>query len=585
MGSLQLAHHGGAHSAERALYRSESRLRGILETADTAFLSVDHEGLILDWNAKAEALFQWPREEAVGRPLIGTLCHAKLDLDDLSGRDPFELGLRRRDGHEFPAALTVSRLPAGDAHIFQIFVHDMASQREAEQGRRNAEEHLTHQALHDELTGLPNRALFLEHLDHALALARRNASTVAVLVFDVDNLGAVNDSLGHFAGDRLLLAIAGRLEEAFRASDTLSRVDADAVARMGGDEFAVICEHVAGPEAAIAAADRAAATLASPFQIAGEQVFITVSTGIALGTPEASGESLLRDAGTATREAKARGRNRHQMFEAAMHGRARHRLSGENELRSAIERRELRLHYQPIVSVADGGLVGVEALVRWQHPDRGLLAPAEFLPLAEQSGLIVPLGRWVFEEAFTQAVAWYEQGGTDLPLRISVNVSGHQLARPEIADEIVQLLEKCGMEPTRLALEITESVLMADLETPVDTLRRLHKIGVRILLDDFGTGYSSLTYLRRLPLDAVKLDRSFVSQLDKTTPDRQIVAAVIQLARALEMTAIAEGVETEEQLAGLRDLGCHFAQGYHFARPMPAGDLIPWLTKEEGKDV
>jgi Amt family ammonium transporter len=588
MWSQPLARNGHGEFAEgpgpeRALYRSESRLRSILDGADAAFVSVDAEGLILDWNAEAEAMFGWARGEALGRMVIETIgagdpdTGPACDFEELFRDESRELTLGRRDGRRFPARLTISRLPAGGGCIFQAVIRDLGPQRDAERERSDAVERLAHQSLHDALTGLPNRTLLLEHLDHALALARRNGSTVAVLLIDLDNLVVVNDSVGHPAGDQLLVAVATRLQDALRASDTVSRVGAGAVSHLGGDEFAVVCENVTGPEDAITAAERAAAAIAPPFRIAGESVFVTVSTGIALSTPEASAESLLRDAGLAAHHTKETGPGRHELFDPAMHGMALDRLSRESELRLAIERRELRLHYQPIVSLADGGMVGVEALVRWEHPRRGLLSPAEFLPLAEQTGLIVPIGQWVFEEAFTQAVAWHAIPGPGPPLRVSVNVSGHQLARPETVDEIVELLEKTGLAPSRLALEITETVLMDHLETPVEALRRLQGLGIRILLDDFGTGFSSLTYLRRLPLDAIKLDRSFVSQIDQTGADRQIVAAVIQLARALEMGSIAEGVETEAQLSCLRDLGCQLAQGYYFARPMPPEELTAML--------
>ena len=580
-----LANDDASRAAERTLYRNEARLRGILETSDAAFASIDAEGLILDWNGKAEEMFGWRREEALGRPLLETIgphdpqAGRELNLNDLFGPDGsepekrVELSVRHRGGREFPAELTVSCVAAGDERIVQAFIRDVSPQREAERSGREARERLTHQALHDSLTGLPNRAVLMEHLEHAAALAARKGTKLAVLFADVDNLGVVNDSLGYHAGDQLLVAIAGRLRDSLRASDIVSRIGEDGLARLGGDEFAVVCEDVTSSGDAAAVAARVMATMEPPFQVAGERIFVTSSVGIAVSGPDAGAESLLRDAGAAMHAAKEGGRARHELFDQSMHGRARDRLTEENELRMAIERRELRLHYQPIVSVADGGLVGVEALVRWEHPLRGLLSPAEFLPLAERTGLIVPLGQWVFEEALTQAAAWNALPGGGLPLRISVNVSGHQLARPELVDEIKELLEETGVEPSRLAVEVTETALMAELKTPVDQLRRLQELGVRIMLDDFGTGFSSLTYLRQLPLDAIKLDRSFVSQLDHSAADRQIVGAVIQLSKAMGMSAIAEGVETEAQLICLRELGCHLAQGYYFARPMAAEQM------------
>jgi diguanylate cyclase (GGDEF)-like protein/PAS domain S-box-containing protein len=574
-----------SRAAKRTLYRTEARLRGVLEASDAAFASIDAEGLILDWNGKAEDMFGWRREEAVGRALVETIgprdpeAGRNLDLHDLVGDNGFEpetrleFSVRHRSGREFPAELTVSCLSAGDERISQAFIRDLSPQREAEESGREAHERLMHQALHDPLTGLPNRGVLMEHLEHAVALAARNGTKVAVLFVDVDHIGVVNDSLGYHAGDQLLLAIAGRLRDSLRASDTVSRIGNNGLACLGGDEFAVVCENVTSPGDAAAAAARAIAAFEPPFQVAGERIFVTLSIGIAESGPGAGAESLLRDAGAAMHAAKERGRARHELFDPSMHDKALDRLTGENELRMAIERRELRLRYQPIVSVADLSLVGVEALVRWEHPRRGLLSPAEFLPLAERTGLIVPLGRWVFEEALAQAAAWHALPGRGLLLRMSVNVSGHQLARPELVDEIRELLEETGVAPSRLAIEVTETALMAELKTPVEDLRRLRELGVRIMLDDFGTGFSSLTYLRQLPLDAIKLDRSFVSQLDHSAADRQIVAAVIQLSKAMGMSAIAEGVETEAQLSCLRELGCHLAQGYYFARPMTAEQI------------
>jgi diguanylate cyclase (GGDEF)-like protein/PAS domain S-box-containing protein len=574
-----------ARAAEQTLYRSEARLREILETSDAAFASIDAEGLILDWNGKAEEMFGWPREEALGRAVVKTIgphdpkAGRELDFHDLVGTNGsapekrLELSVRHRGGREFPAELTVSCLTAGDDRMFQAFIRDVSPQREAEQRGREARERLTHQSLHDALTGLPNRAVLMEHLEHATARAARNGTKLAVLFADVDNLALVNDSLGYEAGDRLLKGVATRLRDTLRASDIVSRIGEDGLACLGGDEFAVLCEDVTSPDDTAVVAARAMEAMEPPFQVAGERIVVTLSIGVAVSGPDSGAESLLRDAGAAMHAAKALGRDRHELFDPAMHGKARDQLTGESELRSAIEHGELRLHYQPIVSVADLGTVGVEALVRWEHPQRGLLSPAEFLPLAERTGLIVPLGRWVLEEALAQAAAWHALPSDGLLLRMSVNLSGHQLARPELVDEIRELLEKTGVEPSRLAVEVTETALMADLKTPVDQLHRLQELGVRVMLDDFGTGFSSLTYLRQLPLDAIKLDRSFVSQLDHSAADRQIVGTVIQLSKAMGMSAIAEGVETEAQLTCLRELGCHFAQGYYFARPMTAEQI------------
>jgi diguanylate cyclase (GGDEF)-like protein/PAS domain S-box-containing protein len=573
-------------AAEATLYRTEDRLRGILAAADAAFVSVDAEGLVLEWNPTAEAMFGWSRQEALGRMLVEMIAPEPVaggsrDLERLlrvNGSAPAgrrqEVNVRDRDRHIFPAELTVSCLPAGDTHIWHAFVRDLAPQRRAEQEVRRVERELSHQAEHDTLTGLPNRALLIERLERALG---GGETTVGALLVGVDDLRVVNESLGHSAGDALLVGVASRLRSVC-AGDSGS----GALARLGGDEFAVVCDRASGIDEVVGVAERIAAALSAPIEIAGELVFTSVSTGIALSEPESTPESLLSDADTAMHEAKERGRGRYQVFDASMRGRMVDRLRQERELRLALERGELRLHYQPIVSVSDGGLVGAEALIRWQHPTRGLLMPGAFLPLAEQTGLILPIGRWVLQEAFAQAARWHEAQPREQRVRISVNLSGHQLADGDAVPLITELLDETGLEPSRLALEITETVLMTELETPIESLRKLQALGVRIVLDDFGTGYSSLSYLRRLPLDAVKLDRSFVSRLDESLTDRQIVAAVVQLARALRMTVVAEGVETAEQLAALRQLGCHLAQGYHLARPMPPGDLATTLGLQPG---
>jgi diguanylate cyclase (GGDEF)-like protein/PAS domain S-box-containing protein len=567
----------GQRAAEATLYRGEDRLRGIIAATDAAFMSTDADGVVVEWSPAAESMFGWSRREALGRPLmdlIGPDLPPGPELDALLGNgtcEPpngrHELTLRHRQGQAFPAELTIACLPAGDSHMVNAFVRDISSQRQAEHERRLVEERLAHQSSHDPLTGLPNRGRLVSNLDRALAAG---GALVAVLVIDVDDLRVVNDGLGHKAGDELLVSIAGRLRGTVRGG---AAGDRDALARLAGAEFAVVCADVAGPDDAIAAAERIAAALSAPFQIAGERVFVSVSTGIAISEDRTSAESLLGNADMAMHEAKAGGPGRYQVFDAAMRERNVDRLRAQSELRMAIQRNELRLHYQPIVSVVDGGLVGAEALVRWQHPARGLLGPDSFLPLAEETGLIVPIGHWVLETAFAQAAEWHRVQPVERQVRIAVNVSGHQLADGGIVPLVTGQLRDSGLAPSRLALEITESVLMTELDRPIAALRELQALGVRIVLDDFGTGYSSLSYLRRLALDGVKLDRSFVSALEDSPTDRQIVAAVVQLAQALRMTVIGEGVETPGQLDCLRGLGCHFVQGYHLGRPMPAEEL------------
>jgi len=436
--------------------------------------------------------------------------------------------------------------------------------------------------MHDSLTGLPNRGLLLDRLGHALAVARRDASTVAVLFADLDRFMLVLESLGHQLGDEMIVAVAARWDQTLRASDTVGRLSADTMACLGGDQFVVLSEGLTSERDAIRIAERMAEALHEPFVVGGEQVFASASIGIALSSANDTPDSLLGDAGAAMERAKERGRGRYELADEAMRTRVGDRLRRENELRRAIEQDELRLHYQPIVSLADHRVIAAEALVRWKHPERGILAPGEFIGLAEGGGLIVPLGSWVLREACRQIALWEQSFGKRLGVPISINVSARQLANAQIVEEVKQAVSESGIDPGHLALEITETVLMEDGDTPVATLEALKQIGTPLVLDDFGTGYSSLSYLGRLPLDVLKLDRSFVAPLGPGGKGREIAAAVVELAHALEMAIVGEGVETEGQLEALQDLGFDLAQGYLFARPMPATEMTDLISAAAG---
>jgi diguanylate cyclase (GGDEF)-like protein/PAS domain S-box-containing protein len=577
-------------AAENALFTSEQRLQDILETAPLAFVSTDAEGLILDWNSEAELMFGWSRSEALGRKLASTLLPQPVrpaydrELAELLETDDPKLASRRvelttltSEGRELPVEMTVSRVFAQDGHLFRIYARDLSQQRQADDDRRYAEEQLTYQALHDPLTGLPNRTLLLDRIGHALALAKRHGSTAALLYVDIDNFKLINESLGHDVGDELLICVARRLQDVLRSSDTVARVDRDILARVGGDEFVVLCESLAAERDAIDIAERIGVSFAEPFQVADQRLFVRLSIGIALNNTSTSSVSVIRDADAAMYRAKERGGDRYELFDPEIRARVLDRIRKENELRDAIEADQLRLHYQPIVAVLDGAFVGAEALLRWDHPERGLVAPLDFIPLAEESGLIVPFGRWVLERALEQLVLWQATLGAGSPLRVSVNISARQVMDDDLPTLIHELLKRYRVRPSQLVLEFTESILLDDTEARAAVLGDLRKLGVRLALDDFGTGYSSLAYLRRLPFDALKLDRSFISGLAHTVIDPQITAAVIEMARALEMTVIAEGVEEGDQLECLRRLGCHFAQGYYFAAPMPAAELTVML--------
>jgi diguanylate cyclase (GGDEF)-like protein len=456
------------------------------------------------------------------------------------------------------------RLP-DDEHC-QIFV--LLAQLAAIAIERKAfEERLAHHSMHDPLTGLPNRLLFLDRLGQAIARCVRTRSSVGVAFLDLDRFKNVNDSLGHDAGDELLVAVARELESVIRPGDT--------VARFGGDEFTVLCEDLPSDtarEQTIGIAERLLAAVIRPVVVRGTEMYIGASVGIALATSgEERPEELLRDADAAMYHAKEAGRGRVEVFDDAMRARALTAHATENALHRALERDEFRLFFQPIVNLSDARCVGAEALLRWQHPERGLLPPAEFVPLAEETGLVVQIGWWVLEEAARNAARWQLEQSE--PFLVSVNLSARQLAQPDLAERVAAVIAETGVRPSSLCFEITESVLMDDAEAVLDLIARVRSLGVQFSIDDFGTGYSSLGYLKRFPVDSVKIDRSFVSGLGSDPGDAAIVSAVIGLAHALGLRVTAEGVETEEQLMALIALECDEAQGYFFSPPQPAPDL------------
>ena len=420
--------------------------------------------------------------------------------------------------------------------------------------------------MHDPLTGLPNRLLFIDRLGQSIARCQRTKSSVGVVFLDLDRFKNINDSLGHDAGDELLVAVSRKLEAVIRPGDT--------VARFGGDEFTVLCEDLpyeSARDLAVEISDRLLATVISPMVVRGTEMFVGASVGIALASGDELPEEMFRDADAAMHHAKESGRGRVEVFDDTMRTRALTAHSTENALHRALERGELRLFFQPIVGLSDARCVGAEALVRWQHPERGLIGPFEFIPLAEETGLIVEMGWWIIEEAARNAARWQLEHSE--PFQVSINLSARQLVQPDLADRVAEVIADSGVRPSSLCFEITESVLMDDAETVIDVISRVRALGVEFAIDDFGTGYSSLGYLKRFPVDAVKIDRSFVSGLGTDPGDAAIVSAVIGLAHALGLRVTAEGVETQEQLAALIDLECDEAQGYFFLPPQPAPDL------------
>jgi diguanylate cyclase (GGDEF)-like protein len=429
------------------------------------------------------------------------------------------------------------------------------------------DEQLAHRVTHDPLTDLPNRSLFLDRLELALARLQRHRASIAVLFIDLDNFKVVNDSLGHGAGDELLVEIADRLRHAMRPSDT--------VARFGGDEFVVLCEDIKEARDAMLVGQRIVEASAEPVDLAGREMFVTASVGIALALdPDATPETLLRDADAAMYRAKERGPGRVEVFDEALRARILERMELENGLRRAVQRGELVVHYQPEIALEDQRVTGFEALVRWDHPERGLLQPVHFMQIAEETGLIVEIGAFVLREACRQAAEWRAWGAE---LDVAVNVSARQLIQPDFLDLVKGALEENALPADALCLEITESAVMRDPEVVLATLSVVKELGVKIALDDFGVGFSSLTQLRELlPLHALKVDRSFIRGLEDNR-NSAIVAAVVMMATTLGVTAIAEGVETEEQLAQARALGCDSSQGYFFTAPGPAASMSELL--------
>jgi diguanylate cyclase (GGDEF)-like protein len=432
--------------------------------------------------------------------------------------------------------------------------------------RQRAELELAYQSTHDVLTGLPNRMLFIDRLALGLARMTRKPSMLAVMFMDIDGFKVINDSLGHDVGDELLSAVAVRLRQALRPGDT--------VARFGGDEFTILSEEIGDASEAIRIADRLRAALQPSFSLDGRDVFITASIGIVLATdPEQRPEDLLRDADAAMYQAKERGKARYELFDEVMRVRVARRLETESGLHQAIERGEFALLYQPEIELNTGRVVGVEALVSWQHASRGLVGPSEFIPIAEETGLIVPIGSWVLEEACRQGAVWRDKVGPAAPFMMSVNLSARQLVQPGLAPFVRATLEETGLSAEDLVLEVTETVLIDDADHATNVLQELRSLGVRVSIDDFGTGYASLTYLRKLPVDILKVDQTFVRGLVGEGDDAGIVETIVQLGERLGLIVIAEGVEEEIQAEWLKRLGCRYAQGYHFSVPLPAAEL------------
>lgn len=557
---------------------SEARLRAVFNQAAIAIALLDLDGFFTEVNPAVERLLGYD-----GAGLIGRRWNVFAPPEDLHETERMIGALRaherenvtieqrfvRQDGRVLWSLLTISRVdnPSGSAGLIAM-LQDITE-------RRALEAQLTWQAYHDPLTNLANRALFRERVD--LALSRRDATpgSVAVLFLDLDNFKNVNDSMGHAAGDQLLFEVGRRLLNATRGCDT--------VARLGGDEFAILIDNVRIAADCVRVAERILESMRQPVQLEGTEVTVGSSIGIVRDAGSESADDILRNADVAMYNAKQRGKGRHSLFEPGMHDKAVERLRLQTDLRTAIENDEIALFFQPIVRLEDGRPCGFETLARWTHPEFGPVSPGTFIPLAEETGMIVDLGATILRHACHQAVAWNAMPGLSSPIGLTVNLSGRQLEETSVVSHVCEALVESGLDPARLTLEITESALVHNSETMRERLTQLKELGVSLAIDDFGTGYSSLSYIQQFPVDVLKIDRSFVEGLGRSSgTDAALARTIIALGASLQLRTIAEGIEVEAQRAILRELGCEFGQGYLYARPMLSADVRSWLADALG---
>jgi diguanylate cyclase (GGDEF)-like protein/PAS domain S-box-containing protein len=565
-------------NVERVIIESEQRFRSLVQNSSDIITILEADGTVRYVSPAVERVTGYKPEEQIGTNAFGSVHpddkeQALNTLAEVLKRPglhpPLEFRVPHKDGSWRYLEHVVNNL-LDDSAVRGVVVNSWDVTE-----RKALVEYLSYQAFHDPLSDLPNRVLFMDRLEHAITRANRRGNKVAVLFMDLDNFKVINDSLGHKAGDQLLVAVAERLKACLRPEDT--------AARLGGDEFTILVEDITSVGEVVQIAERIAEILQPPVPLGEQEVFATVSTGIALNiSAQELPADLLRHADLAMYQAKHKGRARYEVFEPSMDAKAVERLMLETGLRRALVRQQLRVHYQPIVALDNNKIAGVEALVRWEHPKRGLLLPEEFLPVAEETGLIVRIGQWVLREASKQARIWQEHHPSIPPLTISVNLSTREFFHPELVAEV---LDESEIDPASLQLEITEGAMTTNGTYSADrTLRNLKRMGVQLAIDDFGLGYSSLSYLKRFPVDFLKIDRSFIAGLKRepngVSKDKEIVKAMIELTHALGLKVIAEGVETSVQLAQLRDMKCDFAQGNYFSEPLPSEALAVILAED-----
>ena len=568
--------------AEEALRSSEARLHGIVHMAAEAIVVMDECYQVVLFNPTAEAIFGCAAVEAIGAsaerfvpPRLRDAARRQLsqfsagDGSAIQMGDHAEIFGLRANGEEFPLEISLSRITYGGKPLYSAVLNDISA-------RRRDEARLTALANFDLLTSLPNRALFHQRLQRSLVHAQRFNEGLAVLFIDLDRFKNVNDTLGHDTGDRVLQAVAERLKGCLREVDTL--------ARLGGDEFAVLIEQVSDTRFVGSVARKLLKAVAEIIMLGDQEYQITASVGISTYPADGSdGTTLLKNADIAMYRAKEMGKNNSQFYAAAMNANSMVRLSLETGLRHALERGEFLLHYQPKVDIASGRISGMEALVRWMRPGLGMVSPADFIPLAEETGLIVPIGAWVLKTACERNRAWQRQGMP--PLRVAVNLSARQFVQANLVSEVARVLDASGLAPASLELEITESMVMDNPERAIQTLRQLKSMGISLAIDDFGTGYSSLGYLKRFPIDNIKIDRSFIKDIPRNNDDAIITRTIIDMTHNLRLKVIAEGVETVAQLDFLRAHGCDEIQGYYFSRPLAEDAFLALVLAQETRSA
>ena len=572
-----------------ALRHEKERLRVVVDNANDAIITVDQNLFIEAFNPAAEKMFGYPAidmlKQSVGRlvPQFAAVS-GRATVLDFSDQHQTDTTGCRRDGSTFPLEFDKIRARLSGDEKFILTLRDITA-------RKFSEQRLSVLANYDSLTSLPNRSLFRDRLHQSMLRAQRNNKLLGLMFLDLDRFKTINDSLGHGAGDQLLQHVAERLKHTLRSSDIVSiisgqsiaperDIDTVTVSRIGGDEFTVIIEDLHLVDQVATVAQKIVEVFTRPFNISGHQIYTSASVGITIYPfDDETIDGLIKSADTAMYRAKEHGRNTYQFFTADMNTRAGERLAFETSLRAALEQEQFVLHYQPKLDLVRNTIVGFEALLRWQHPEHGLIPPGEFIPLLEETGLIVPVGEWVIRKACAQAMAW--QHASRQPVSMAVNLSARQFKLPGLAERVATILKETGLDPASLELEMTEGLLMENTESSTVTLGQLESMGIKISIDDFGTGYSSLAYLKRFPIGVLKIDRSFVRDVTTDPEDAAIARAIIALAHSLNLEVVAEGVETTEQLTFLRAHGCDVAQGFLISRPMDAAAALQWLGTQQ----